>query len=328
MLKRISACLVFASVPLLGLASTSRTIEATFVAVLSEIPAGTPRIKVWVPVPGDTDQQTIRDLRIESPHRWQLHSESEFGNGYLYAEIEKPADGMELLTLRFMATRQEISFRNIKPVAPSSRELRRNLRPDRLVTVSPRVRNLAREITSGNDDPLAQARAIYDHVLMTMKYDKTTPGWGHGDTERACDIRTGNCTDFHSLFISLARAVGIPARFVMGFSMTGSSGQTSGYHCWAEFYVQGRGWIPVDPSEASKSPDPARRAYLFGNLDADRLQFTVGRDIELTPPTSEPLNYFIYPHAELQGEEVGRPIVSFGFRDLEVNLANREAGTR
>jgi transglutaminase-like putative cysteine protease len=87
----------------------------------------------------------------------------------------------------------------------------------------------------------------------------------------------------------------------------------TGYHCWAEFYVHGRGWIPVDPSEASKTTEAARRAYLFGNLDPDRVQFTMGRDLVLNPATAEPLNYFIYPHAEANGKEVGTPAIALEY---------------
>ena len=187
------------------------------------------------------------------------------------------------------------------------------MKADKLVTLSPRVKKLANEVTAGKTTPTGQAHAIYDYLLATMKYDKTIPGWGHGDTERACDIKAGNCTDFHSLFMSMARAKGIPARFVIGFPMTAEHGTVSGYHCWAEFYVKGQGWIPVDPSEASKSSDSARRAYLFGNLDPDRVQFTMGRDLVLTPPTAEPLNYFIYPHAEANGKEVGTPGIALEY---------------
>ena len=147
-----------------------------------------------------------------------------------------------------------------------------------------------------------------------MTYDKTVPGWGHGDTERACDIKKGNCTDFHSLFLSLARAKGIPARFVIGFPLTAPDGQVKGYHCWAEFYVKGKGWIPVDASDASKLNDATAKQYLFGNLDPNRVQFTVGRDLVLNPKTAEPLNFFIYPHAEANGAEVGSPSIALLFK--------------
>lgn len=315
MASRIPLFLFLLSLHLPAFAATARDVDATLVARLSAIPASATRIQVWIPLPKSTTSQSIRNLTIDSSHHWKRYSEPEFGNDYLYAEIENPKEGMELLQLHFRATRQEVSFDDIKPIVATSRELRRNLRHDRLVTISPRIRRLAGEVTRGQKDPLAQAKAIYEYVLTTMKYDKSAPGWGNGDTERACDIRSGNCTDFHSLFISLARAKGIPARFIIGFPMSGAAGQTSGYHCWAEFHVQGKGWIPVDPSEASKSVDDARRQYLFGNLDADRIQVTIGRDIKLTPPTAEPLNFFIYPHAELNGEKVGSPAVSLVFRE-------------
>jgi len=308
-----------------AVAANVRNVEATFVARLSAIPDNTDRIRVWVPLPESTGDQTIAGLHIESPYKWTRHSEKEFGNEYLYAEIENPSEGMKLLELHFQARRQEVTFRGIRPAAPAQQELRRHLRDDRLVTSSPRIRRLADQVTAGKKGALAQAKAIYDHVLTTMTYDKATPGWGNGDSERACDIRRGNCTDFHSLFIAMARAKGIPARFIIGFPMPAGDGQTSGYHCWAEFYVEGTGWIPVDPSEASKSSDPARREYLFGNLDADRIQFTVGRDLRLTPPTQEPLNYFIYPHAESNGASVGRAGISFVFRDLPAGAGGRDA---
>jgi hypothetical protein len=60
----------------------------------------------------------------------------------------------------------------------------------------------------------------------------------------------------------------------------------------------------VDASEAWKHPD--KKDYFFGALDDNRLQFTVGRDIRLDPPQQgDPLNYFIYPYAELDGKPFG-----------------------
>ena len=72
---------------------------------------------------------------------------------------------------------------------------------------------LATQTVAGKTGELQQARAIYDYVLANMKYDKTGTGWGRGDTLWACDSKRGNCTDFHSLFMSMARSQGIPARF-------------------------------------------------------------------------------------------------------------------
>lgn len=295
-------------------AGTSRTFEATYTATIKDIPAGTGPIEVWVPLPVSRGGQTIDAVAIESTYEWQRRTDAEFGDSYLFTTIAKPPAGDLAVRVRFRGTRREVTTASLAERTATKKELDRALRADRLVTLSPRIRKLADEVTRGRTTAIEQARAIYDHLLATMKYDKTIPGWGQGDTERACDIRAGNCTDFHSLFISLARAKSIPARFVIGFPMAGASGSIAGYHCWAEFYVKGRGWIPVDPSEASKSNDPARRAYLFGNLDPERVQFTIGRDLVLSPPTAEPLNFFIYPRAESEGKIVGTPAIALEYR--------------
>jgi hypothetical protein len=100
----------------------------------------------------------------------------------------------------------------------------------------------------------------------------------------ACDAKKGNCTDFHSLFIAMARSQGIPARFEIGFPLPADkqSSEIAGYHCWSDFYVDGKGWIPVDISEAWKHQE--KRDYFFGAHDVNRVQFNTGRD--LTPESS------------------------------------------
>ncbi len=164
-------------------------------------------------------------------------------------------------------------------------------------------------------DPLAKARAIYDYVIATMRYDKSGTGWGNGDAIWACTAKRGNCTDFHSLFIGMMRGAGIPARFEIGFPLPEDQhgGTIPGYHCWAQFYVEPYGWIPVDASEAWKHPE--KKNYFFGAHDDNRLQFSVGRDIRLDPPQQgEPLNYFIYPYAEVDGKPLALES-KFSFQD-------------
>ena len=90
--------------------------------------------------------------------------------------------------------------------------------------------------------------------------------FGKGNAIYACDIGVGNCTDYHSYFMSLDRTIGIPARFHMGFSIPSvESGKIDGYHCWADFYVEGEGWYPVDISEADKSPEK-KRLFLWNRM--------------------------------------------------------------
>jgi len=296
--------------------TTTRTFDATYTATINNLPTGAGVLDVWIPLPVTREEQIISDVKIDSPYDWKEGVEGEFGDHYAFARIPVPQTGQITVRVQFTGTRRPVEFQRISDVAPTAGELQRALKADKLVTVSPRIHKHTRKITSGKQTTLDQAQAIYEYVVTHMKYDKTIPGWGHGDTERACDIHAGNCTDFHSLFISLARARGIPARFAIGFPLPKTSdGTISGYHCWAEFYLKGRGWIPVDASEASQSSDPAVRAFLFGNQSTDRVEFTRGRDLVLSPKTSEPVNFLIYPRVELHGKAVGNMSLSLQVHD-------------
>lgn len=94
-------------------------------------------------------------------------------------------------------------------------------------------------------------------------------------------------------------------------------GKLAGYHCWAWFLPDGKGWVPVDISEANRHPKLAQ--FYFGNLTEDRVAFSVGRDIELTPrQAGGPLNFFIYPYVEVDGRSLpsSQLSMSFRYRDL------------
>jgi transglutaminase-like putative cysteine protease len=206
---------------------------------------------------------------------------------------------------------------HLENAALSKKDSEQYLAPDKLVPITGLPAELATKVTSGKTSPLEKARSIYDYVFETMRYDKTGTGWGHGDVLWACDSKRGNCTDFHSLFIAMARSQSIPARFEIGFPLPAdkASSDIAGYHCWAEFFNPQNGWVPVDISEAWKHP--VKKDYFFGAHDTDRIQFSVGRDLKLSPPQAgEPLNYFVYPYVEVAGKAYPNVANAFSFADV------------
>jgi len=209
----------------------------------------------------------------------------------------------------------------------TKRDVTRFLTPDRLVPITDAIASLSERETQGLRTPLQKACAIYDYVTTVMRYDKSGEGWGRGDALFACDSKRGNCTDFHSLLIGMMRAAGIPARFEIGFPLPPdkTEGPVAGYHCWAQFYLDSVGWIPVDSSEAWKNP--AKRDYFFGAHDENRVLFTVGRDIRLNPPQDgQPLNFFIYPYVEVGGKRFDGVKYQFAFRDLPASSVSSSQG--
>jgi hypothetical protein len=139
---------------------------------------------------------------------------------------------------------------------------------------------------------------------------------------RITTLRIGNCTDFHSLFIGEARSLDIPARFIMGMSIPDDpSGEIKGYHCWAEFYDNEKGWLPIDASEAHKHPE--KRELFFGGLDENRIEFTRGRDIKLPQSNSEQLNYSLFPHVEINGAIHTDGSRNVSYREITTKLENK-----
>ena len=93
-----------------------------------------------------------------------------------------------------------------------------------------------------------------------------------------------------------------------------TAGDIPGYHCWAEFYSKKIGWIPVDISEAWKAQQ--KRDYFFGTIDANRVKFSTGRDITLSPKQDGPaLNYFVYPYVEVDGKTYEKVDKQFHFEE-------------
>lgn len=301
----------------------SRQFEFTYRVTVPALSPGSAPLRLWVPLPVTDTYQTVSNLRIESPVRYRVQKDPEYRNLFAYFVVQ-PAQAKAAfdVVLRFHATRREHRVAldkpraaNLKPIKPTP-EMQRLLRPDRLVPLDGVIAELARQQTQGVTDPLEKARKIYDYVVATMRYDKTGQGWGNGDALWACDSKRGNCTDFHSVFIGMMRASGIPARFEIGFPLPDNKteGVILGYHCWAEFYIEGIGWIPVDASEAWKNP--AKRDYFFGAHDDNRVLFTYGRDLRLNnDQKGAPLNYFIYPYAEVGGKPSEKLPTQFAFRD-------------
>lgn len=316
-----------------AVSTAERWFEFTYVARVPPLKPGTGKLRLWIPVPQPDANQDIEEIVIESPVAYEIRRESEYGNRYAYFEASAEEAGMGFdisMTVRVRRRENKVELKAAQGgwwekvwaatgAASSdwtvSLNLERNLQADRKVPLDGVVAALAAQEVDRNAPALEKARQVYDYVVSTMRYDKSGEGWGEGDVLFACDTKRGNCTDFHSVFIGMLRASGVPARFEIGFSLPPdrSEMKIGGYHCWSSFYVEGLGWIPVDASEAWKHPE--KRDYFFGAHDQHRVLFTLGRDIILDPKQAgEPLNYFIYPYAEVDGKPVEIE-TEFSFRD-------------
>lgn len=267
--------------------------------------------RLWLPLATPDAYQKVELLGVTTTRPWREVTDRDFGNHILTMALE-PADGGSTVEVDYRVTRKEkAAYRSDR-----DEDVTRYLRAESLVPKNDTLTRIARRVTRDARNDRQRGEALYRHTLAHMAYDKSGTGWGRGDALRACDAATGNCTDFHAYFIGLARAVGIPARFAIGFTIPADTdaGEIGGYHCWAEFHADGE-WIPVDISEADKHP--ALENYYLGHHPANRFQLTRGRDLRVDPaPSSGRFNYLIYPLLEVDG--VAMPVErSFSFKRLK-----------
>lgn len=287
----------------LGVIREQDAFEFLYRTTLPEI-KGTARM--WLPLAASDAFQTVDLKSINAPGKQTILSEREHGNKVLFLEFGSQDSGKNV-EIRYWVQRLEKA-----PYAADNPGQGKYLNPERLVPISEDFRRVAAEVVKDKKGDLVRARALYDHVIDRMRYMKYGEGWGKGDAVYACNARTGNCTDFHSYFIALARAVGIPARFAIGAAIPSErhEGGVDGYHCWAEFYADGK-WWPVDISEADKYSNLA--TYYFGHHPANRFELSRGRDLMVEPgPTAGPINFLAYPVLEINDKPV-RAVVEFSF---------------
>lgn len=283
-----------ATARLLGVIEGKDTFEFTYRV---RLPAIEGAAKMWIPIATSDAHQTIAITRINVPGEPRWTKDKDYGNSILYTEFG-PSEAGRTAEITYRVGRSEKSATVYAGAIPD-----RYLAPNTMVPVGGQFGELAQKVTAGLDGDLVRARALYDYVIENMRYMKYG-NYGKGDAVHACDVRTGNCTEFHSLFISLARSAGIPSRFAVGASIPSerNEGGLEGYHCWAEFFAEGR-WWPVDISEGNKYT--ALATYYFGHHPANRIEISRGRDLRLEPsPTKGPINFLVYPVLEVDGKDV------------------------
>jgi len=119
----------------------------------------------------------------------------------------------------------------------------------------PDIIAMARRITGLETNPFRKAELIYTWVNLNLIYDEDE-AYAHQGAYSALVTRRGVCTEYAALFAALLRASGIPARLTGGYLLQNSSLTRSEplydgellAHTWAEFYLEGFGWVPCEPT--------------------------------------------------------------------------------
>lgn len=277
------------------------------------------KVRLWIPLPHDSEYQTVDSIEYDAGSAPSVISGDDWGNQMLYVEWDENAEPADrVVTVHFDVKREEVLYPEIKEDESEvfSEEIKKNLEPSKNLPLNDQVKAKAMEVTEGKSTDLEKARAIYDWVIANMNRNEEVKGCGEGDVCALLDTTmSGKCTDINSMFVALCRASGIPAREHFGIRINAED-ISKNQHCWAEFYVKGTGWVSADPADVLKAvlknnwskeqeETKEKQEYYWGNLDAERIILSDGRDLRLNPAQAgEVLNDFGYPYAEVDGQKL------------------------
>ena len=277
------------------------------------------KIRLWVPLPHDSEYQTVDGIEYDAGNTSSVISGDDWGNQMLYIEWDENADPADrVVSIHFDVKREEVLRPELKEedTEALSEEVKKYLEPSKNLPLNDQVKAKAMEVIEGKTTDLEKARAIYDWVIANMNRNEDVKGCGEGDVCALLDTTmSGKCTDINSMFVALCRASGIPAREHFGIRINAED-ITKNQHCWAEFYLKGTGWVSADPADVLKAvlknnwtkeqeETKEKQEYYWGNLDAERIILSDGRDLKLNPAQAgEVLNDFGYPYAEVDGQKL------------------------
>lgn len=134
----------------------------------------------------------------------------------------------------------------------------------------PELQTRAREVVGDAADRLSAARRLHDFVYT---YVQKVPTIGLPNGLDVLRSGRGDCNEHTALYVSLARAAGIPARIAAGLVYSERMGDAFYYHAWPEVRLGADGpdgqpgWVPIDPTLGQFPADGSHLKLVTGDLD-------------------------------------------------------------
>jgi transglutaminase-like putative cysteine protease len=263
------------------------------------------QVRVWLPYPQEYRQQ--RDLKMisTSPEPKLIAPNAVEGNPVaggpqrtVYFEQQvtdpaKPLEFKEVFEYNSFAYYPRLDEAKVQPLPADWNGACLGERPPHIV-FTPEIRKQAARIIGKETNPLAKARKIFRWVSANVKWNAE---------DEYCIIPSlvlkgfaagrGDCGIQSTVFITLCRLAGVPARWQSGWETKPADWSM---HDWSEIYIAPWGWLPADASYGvQKSDDPRIADFYCGHQDSYRMIVNLDWGRDLFPPKpslrSEPADF-------------------------------------
>lgn len=326
---------------------TWRTFEVT---TRVEIAAPKGASQAWVPVPSiDSDWQRSMDSAFTSSGTARMVADGQHGARMVHAQFDASQSVPFVeVTSRIQTQNRLQDWKSKNVPAESAAALAAYTRATALIPVDGIVLSTATQAIAGAKTDVQKAQMLFDWIVTNTYREPKVRGCGEGDIKAM--LETGNlggkCADLNTLFVGLCRAVGLPARDVYGLRVApsafgykelgGISAKLQGaQHCRAEVYLQGHGWVAMDPADVTKVmrqettdwiKDPRNpvvapvNRVLFGGWEGNWMAYNTAHDVVLPQAQGPRLGFFMYPHAETGGKRLD----AYAPDDLRYRISAKE----
>lgn len=247
-------------------------VKYTLTVKPNQVPEGEV-IRAWLPYPREC--RGNRDIKlISTTHKNYIIAPDEYAHKSIYMEQSSVKDSAITFgyTLEYTGYNRwfKLSAEDIKPYNKESKlykEYTKERKPH--ITFSTAIKDLTDSIVAAETNPLLKAQKIYYYITKTYPWASAREySTIENIPEYVINSKHGDCGQVSLLFITMARYAGIPAKWQSGWM---THPVEINLHDWAEIYLEGYGWIPIDQSFGLiNSPNKDVKEFYIGGLDCYR----------------------------------------------------------
>lgn len=225
---------------------------------------------IYVAVPVSAPNQALAGEPVFNPAP-RGFVEDQWGQRFAHFEVRDLPPGERLavtmtVDATLFAVRHHIDPRRVGSLRSIPAEIRKRYLQDatKYVLDHPSIARHLKAALGNERRPYHMVREIVRYIGENMEYE-LAGGWNIAPT--VIDRGSGSCSEYTFVLIAMCRAAGIPARYTGAMVIRGDDASTDEvFHRWAEVWLPGYGWVPVD-ADAADRPAPEQQAEAFGALD-------------------------------------------------------------